>query len=262
MTPFSTLIAGITQHGEAFDATITPDWQQGRTTYGGLTAALCVEAALRAVPDLPPLRSAQFAFVGPASGAVRIAPKILRRGKSTVFVAVDLLGESGLATHATLVFAAARASAYSHENLPAPASPPPGGGPPMVGGKPGPGVAPQFDYRRAGGQSPRSNATTPEYQLWLRHRDATLGASMPALIALADAPPPAAMAMFAALAPISTMTWSMDLFDVPPEPGAPWRLMTCRAEKIGHGYSTQEMIIWTEAGAPLMVARQNIAIFV
>jgi hypothetical protein len=38
------------------------DWLQGRIAYGGLTGALCVEAAARLYPDLPPLRNAHFAL--------------------------------------------------------------------------------------------------------------------------------------------------------------------------------------------------------
>jgi hypothetical protein len=54
---------------------------QGRTTYGGCSAALCLEAAKRLLRDqrhsagaaeLPPLRSAQVAFVGPAGGDVKV----------------------------------------------------------------------------------------------------------------------------------------------------------------------------------------------
>jgi acyl-CoA thioesterase len=44
--------------------TVPEDWMQGRTTYGGLTAALCLKAALPLAGDRP-LRSAQIAFVGP-----------------------------------------------------------------------------------------------------------------------------------------------------------------------------------------------------
>jgi acyl-CoA thioesterase len=92
---FSELLATITRTDSAWDAHIAEDWQQGRTTYGGLTAALCVEAALRSAPGLPPLRSAQFAFVGPASGAVRMTSTVLRQGKSTVFIAADCSAHKG-----------------------------------------------------------------------------------------------------------------------------------------------------------------------
>jgi hypothetical protein len=53
--------------------------------YGGLTAAISLEVTQRSFPDLAPLRSAQFAFIGPASGELHLLPHILRPGKSTVF---------------------------------------------------------------------------------------------------------------------------------------------------------------------------------
>src|SRR5271165_3551282 len=102
MHSFSRLLQDISRSGDEFTTTVPDDWLQGRTLYGGLSAALCVEAAARTFSELPPLRSAQFSFVGPASGAVRLVPSILRKGKSTVFVAVDLIGEAGLATRAAL----------------------------------------------------------------------------------------------------------------------------------------------------------------
>ncbi|MGD9799873.1 MAG: acyl-CoA thioesterase domain-containing protein, partial [Parvularculaceae bacterium] len=51
---------------------VADNWLQGRTVYGGMTAALCLEAAQRAVPGLPPLRSAQVSFIGPAEGDLEI----------------------------------------------------------------------------------------------------------------------------------------------------------------------------------------------
>src|SRR5262245_43266589 len=85
LTSFSHIIAALQQRADHFTIALPSDWLQGRTAYGGLSAALCLEATLRRFPDLPPLRSAQFAFVGPATGALRIAVTMLRRGKSTVF---------------------------------------------------------------------------------------------------------------------------------------------------------------------------------
>lgn len=241
--------------------TIPQDWQQGRTTYGGLTAALCVAAAQRAVPDLPKLRSALFSFIGPAGGDVRLEPATLRRGKNTVFMAVNLSGEAGLATQATLVFGAARDSALSHDALAMPACPAPESSPPFFGSFAGPVFARHFDYRNAGGASPASGGH-PEYRIWLRHTDPALGDSAAALVAIADAPPPAAMALFAQWGPISTITWMIDLFDAPPADGTAWHLLTCSAEKVAHGYSTQHMAMWRADGTPLLIARQNIAIFV
>ena len=66
MTPFSTLLAGMQQEIESHGHSIIlpPDWLQCRTAYGGLSAALCLEATHRGIENLPPLRSAQYCFVG------------------------------------------------------------------------------------------------------------------------------------------------------------------------------------------------------
>src|SRR5262249_31923096 len=125
-TSFSDLLGGLRAEGDTYHAFIPEDWQQGRTTFGGLTAALCLAATERAVPDLPTFRAGQFTFVGPVGGAVEIRPRLLRRGKSSAFVAVELTAAGNLATQATLSFTAARESRYSYRSRPMPAVPPPG----------------------------------------------------------------------------------------------------------------------------------------
>ena len=106
MTEFSELMCSVVRSDDTWSVDVSADWKQGRTLYGGLSAALCAQAALNEWSDLPPLRSASFSFVGPAEGKLQLAPSLLRRGKSTVFAAVDLSGEAGLATRA--IFASAR----------------------------------------------------------------------------------------------------------------------------------------------------------
>jgi len=63
---------------------------QGRTTYGGLSAALCLKAA-EGLAEGAALRSAQIAFVGPVGGDVRIKTDVLRRGKSAVYINAVML---------------------------------------------------------------------------------------------------------------------------------------------------------------------------
>ena len=262
MSTYTDLLAAIVATDTGFAATVTDDWKQGRTTYGGLSAALCVEAARRAFPEAPPLRSAQFAFVGPAAGELSIGIKALRQGKSTLFAAVDLVGEQGVATHGTLTFGAARESHVAHIDVPFPAVAPPDQCEPFHKGdtSAAPSFIRQFEFRVAGGGRPGSGGP-PEYLLWIRHRDPA-ATSLSALIALADAPPPPAMALFTRFGPISTMTWSLDVVGPPSEGDDGWRLLRSRAETIGDGYSSQEMHLWDRDGRPLILARQNVAIFV
>jgi acyl-CoA thioesterase len=263
MTEFTELMAGIERTGDAWTVAVSEDWRQGRTIYGGLGAALCLEATLRTFADLPPLRSAQFAFIGPASGQLRIQPVILRQGKSTVFVGVDLFGEADLATRAILCFGAARESAFAHDAIAAPAAKAPEQCPNFFERAP-PGLRflAHIEGRAAAGALPFSSAAKPDMTLWPRHRDPAVKSSLVSLLALADAPPPAALAM--ADGPggaISTMTWSIDMLTDTAATKDGWWLVRTSADKVAGGYSSQSMTVWNAAGEPVMASRQNVAMF-
>lgn len=62
-------------------------------------------------------------------------------------------------------------------------------------------------------------------------------------------------------APISTMTWSVDVM-APPSDSDGWFLLSSSSEHTADGYSMQSMMMWDEHGAPLAVGRQAVAIFV
>lgn len=263
MTPFTELLAGLSRTGDDFAVVPSEDWLQGRTLYGGASAALCTASALRAFGGLPPLRSAQFAFIGPAAGPLTVRPAVLRQGKSATYVGVDLLGEAGIATRALLCFGAVRESAVDYAHVPVPEAPPPATCGDFFQGGFRPNFAHHFDMLDAGGAPPFSMAETPEYKLWIRHKDEGTPTDITALIALADAPPPAAMVRFPSFGPISSMTWSIEVLNARAA-GADdgWRLETSRAETITHGYSSQSMMTWAADGTPLLVGRQTVAVFV
>ena len=260
MTSYTDLIAAMTATDTGFVAQVTDDWRQGRTTYGGLSAALCLEAAIRATPDAPPLRSGQFAFIGPAAGALSIRAEVLRRGKSTLFMGVDLVGEQGLATRAILTFGAARESRLDHRDLAAPVVPRAADCPDFFPNGTGPNFTQQFEFKLAGG-TPIGTSGAPDFLVWIRHKDPA-ARSLAALVALADALPPPAVTLFPERAPISTMTWSLDVLAEPPADDDGWRLMKSRADTVLEGYSAQDMTVWDSAGTPLIVARQNVAVFI
>jgi acyl-CoA thioesterase len=268
-TPFTTLLAQLAEAPDGSTLTVTEDWGQGRTLFGGISGALCVASAERTLGEgAPPLRSAQFAFIGPASGPLRLSTEILRRGKSTIFVQADLHAEAGLATRAILTFGAARQSTIDDTDLTAPATVNPDDCSPLHPAGKGPGFVANFEIRPANGvavfsREARETAQRPDLLLWARHRDAAAGMGAPALIALADTPPPAAIRLMTTPAPISTMTWMVDI--LPPPPPGPedrgWRLLRSSAEVTREGYSSQAMTLWDEQGRPLVIGRQNIAVF-
>jgi acyl-CoA thioesterase len=263
MAAFADLIASIAGEGDAWRVSIPESWLQGRTAYGGLSAALCVETAQRAVPDLPPLRAAQFALIGPASGPLTMRATVLRRGKSAVNVGVDLSGDAGLATRAILTFGVARNSIIAYDNLPMPKVASIADSPPFFPGERSPITFQQhFESRLAGGARPMTGGNAaPEMNIWFRHRDARAHEGIVPLVALADAPPPAAMVMFPQAAPISTMTWTMDLLTDAPHTDNGWWLVQSRADNAHQGYAAHAMVIWNAKGEPIIAARQTVAIF-
>jgi len=262
MTAYSALIAGFAAAPGGFRGRVPDNWLQGRTFYGGLTAALCLEGSLRAAPGLPPLRSAQVAFIGPAEGEVSVTAEVLRQGKSVTFVGADLSGEGALAARAVFAFGAARASMFNRHFTPPPDLP----GPEEAGfffppGFDGPVFARNFDVRLARGGVPVTSSTQHDHFIWVRHRDPD-ATSIAALLALADMPPPAIMPMFPAFARISSMTWGLNFLTDHPATDDGWWLLESRAENAAEGYSSQDMFVWNRHGEPVIAGRQSVAIFI
>src|SRR5690606_7622189 len=131
MTSLRAVIDQLAQEDEHCLIDAPPAWSQGRTLYGGMTAALAYEAVKRTYADLPPLRSAQFAFIGPASGRLRFSSTLLRRGGSSTIVAAACANDEGQVARSLFVFGAARESKVTHDYLPRPEVPAPDACPPF-----------------------------------------------------------------------------------------------------------------------------------
>ena len=259
---FTDLLASITPGDDNARATAIPEsWMQGRTAYGGLSAALCLEAAIPLSAGLP-VRAVQVAFVGPVNGTVTCKPIVLRQGKNTVFTSVRMTGEEGVLAEAIITFGAARASAIDMMILPPPDVPPPETSPLYFRREgAGPKFASNFDILIAGGDPPLSGASQADISIWMRHKDEKVADDAVALLALADAPPPAAMSMFTGPGRISSMTWMAEFLSETIETDARWFLARHTAQSARNGYSSQQMAMWNKAGAPVMIGRQTIAVF-
>ena len=191
IAPLASLLASMGRRATAgpFAVTLTPAWMQGRTTYGGCSAALCLEAARRVLAlelssgaPLPPLRSASVAFAGAVGGAVEVRGEVLRRGKAMSFVRGEVLDEKGqVATTATFAFGVGRPSLFHECSV---AAPPAGlKGPEdcedLFAGAPfRPVFTQNFEARLALGGRPATGYTgAAEHFIWVRHRGCIGGAS-------------------------------------------------------------------------------------
>ncbi len=263
MTRYTELLSSLQrQSDQSIDAHIPESWMQGRTTYGGLTAALSLHGALGLVDDIP-LRSAQVAFVGPVGGDVRIKPTLLRRGKNTAFVSVDVVAETGIAAQSIFAFGARRESALHFDDMPMPDA----RAPEEIESffdkdRPRPGFTQNFDMLMASGGRPVSGSSEKSIGLWMRHVDPDAPQDATAVLAIGDAPPPAAMSMLSVPSRISSMTWMAEFMtdSISTDPEG-WFYAQHTAQLSKDGYSSQSMRLWNRQGEPILVGRQTIAVF-
>jgi acyl-CoA thioesterase len=241
--------------GDTWEAAIPDAWLQGRTAYGGLSTALALDCTMRGMPDLPPLRSAQVAFVGPLSGTVRVSAQALRRGRNAAFVQADVTGDAGLGLRCTFVFMRALDSAIVHDRTATAPCPAPQAGDAVLRGVP----AIAFTQRFETVDRPLDDVTG--WRRWVRL--AERGALPPAveLLAIGDALPPAAMRLMTRPAPLSSLTWMVNLLDPAPATDDGWWLVESRTEHARDGATSQAMAIWNAAGRKVAEHMQAAAIF-
>ena len=259
---YSDLISSIRfDEAGASHITVPEDWMQGRTTYGGLTAALCLRAALPLAAGRP-IRSAQIAFVGPASGELVSVPTVLREGKNTAFISVRMTGPEGVVAECIFAFGAARESSLDFANMPAPATTLPDETPSFSPDENRrPAFSRHFNVRLIKGGRPISGAPDGEIVLWMRHKDEAAPMDAVTLLSIADTPPPAAFSMLTAPARISSMTWMAEFLTDRFDTDNGWFLAQHVAQTAQQGYSSQAMRLWNARGEPVMVGRQTIAVF-
>jgi len=258
--PMNSLALTLDTISSGTSCSIPKSWLQGRTAYGGLSAAMALQLAMKEhSTDLPPLRTAQISFIGPVTESVCFRTEVLRRGKSVTQIGVDGHVADALAVRASFCFAAERQSTIHHMRAQRPHVGPPSDYDESIAWANPPGFFQNFDVRFVGESLPDSSSTVPELLAWVRLRDADDIRPEVALMATGDSLPPAAMAMFAGPTPISSMNWTIDLVGPAGTPG--WLLLRSRSLAASNGYSFQLMEIWDVHGNLVMLSTQTVAIF-
>lgn len=243
-----------------FAVTVPEEWQQGRTAYGGMSAALALEAAKRLGHDLPPLRSAQIAFVGPVSGEVRVLPRLLRRGRNATWIAVEIVGEGGVGLVGTFVFMQALPSTAKVQ---APAPPVELIRPDdavIVSGEQRPAfLCHNFETRFA---LPPAKAKVADVCWWVRLLDRTQLSVDTEIMLVGDGLPPAVVPVMEQRGPVSSMTWQNNLFEADHTSSKDgWWLLRSIADRAEAGSSSQTMMLWAEDGTACAAGTQSVAVF-
>ena len=256
MTGLAQIIGSLQPIDAGWQGAIPESWLQGRTAYGGLSSALALAVAQRSDDDLPPLRSAQIAFVGPLAGVVTISAQRLRRGRNAAWVQADVQSDAGLGLRAIFVFMREQASSVDHAVGTAPAFTAPTLDTPMVSRPQGVVFTQNFDFADQREDTPRP----AEWLRWVRLREREALDPTVELIAVADCLPAAALKLMANPAPVSSMTWQIDLLGRP-VPTEGWYLLRADTDHARGGVSSQRMAVWDQAGTPVAAQMQNVALF-
>ena len=250
-----------------FRAHISEDWMQGRTTYGGLSAALALAAAKQAFPGEQPLRSALISFIGPVAGDCEITVRKVRESKSSRFIMAEVTstsdeGDVAYGTHALFTFSKARESHIDHHNLPMPAIAPPEDLTPLPAHPARPAFTRHFDMRPANGSELLMAQDEAEILAWVRFDEAPSADTDIGLLALGDALPPAALTLFRQFGPVSSMNWTVHMLVDKPQTRDGWWLLHSRAEHSQRGFSVQEMTVWNRDGEAVARGGQGVGLFV
>lgn len=238
---------------------ISANWMQGRTAFGGITAALALAAIRRDLPDLPQLRSVQMTYLRPIGADIVVRVELVRAGRTASFVRVEVHSEGAMGAQGMFVFGAARDSAQVHDYVTAPALPGPEDCPEFARRGASPSFIWNFEVKQADGDPLISGSDRPEMSVWGRLKETEGVSSEIALVCLADVLPPAAMTGFTQPAPISTITWQVDLARIPPQPD--WVCIRTTSQQAAEGYSLQDMDLRDRDGRLLGSAKQLVALF-
>lgn len=252
------ILASLRPTDTGWTVTVPQGWMQGRTSYGGFSSALAHHAARLAVPDAPPLRSAQVAFVGPLAGEVQIRCDLLRRGRNTAFVETRISSDEGLGFIGTFIFMNPRESRIAFEGVHRPDMPPPPAdgttrsGPPEF-------FTSQMDYPE---KRLELGLNTPVLRQWHRLRERNGLDVMTELLCIGDGLPPSAMGLMDIAGPISSMNWQVNMLDIEPTTTNGWWLLESVTHHAHHGASSQYMTVWNSDLHPVMTGMQSVALFV
>lgn len=234
-------------------------WMQGRTLYGGASALVAYTAAIRAFPELPPLRAAQVGFVAPVGGDIELRREIVRQGRNVAQVRSEIWCDGQCALTALWLFGTGREANAIHPAAAFADWPgAPEQGEALATDNAPAFIASNFALRRA--QAERGPGA-PIVRRWARLHDQGLLDPVSELILMGDVLPPGAMRAMQRMGPISSINWSFNLLDPAPTTRDGWWLSENASQHADHGYSSERLRLWNADGRQVLDGMQAVAVF-
>jgi acyl-CoA thioesterase len=255
----SDLLSPITGASGAISLRHPENWMQGRTLYGGASALIAYTQAIRAFPDLPPLRAAQIGFVAPVGEELELHAEIVRQGRNVTQLRSEILRDGRTALTSFWLFGEGRDANALHASEPPVDFPsPPEESEEVMAGRGPSFIRNNFEIRRA---QDMSGPGKPVVRRWARLTGAEGLDPISSLVLIGDVLPPGAMRAMQRQGPISSINWSFNLLDTAPSTRDGWWLSENASQHADQGYSSERLRLWNSEGRQVLDGLQSVAIF-
>ncbi|ANY21386.1 hypothetical protein A6F68_02900 [Tsuneonella dongtanensis] len=257
---FASLVEAVPSDNRPIILPGAANWMQGRTLFGGASAALALVAARKAMPDLPPFRGAQVGFVAPVGENLAFSVSMVRQGRNVTQVRSDIACDGKLALTALMLFGDEREPNAVHPAGKADPWP----GPPEEAedvrrdGTPTGFFTDNLDIRRAQEETGKG---VPIVRRWVRLREREGLDPVVQAVVLGDAMPPGSMRAMRRQGPFSSINWSFNVLDPQARTRDGWFLTEAASDHADHGYSSERLRLWNADGEQILAGMQAAAIF-
>ncbi len=263
-------VAGRTRAGKTVTFDIAEDWQQGRTAYGGVVAAIAAQA-MRDVagagwPADVYLRALQCSFVSVVEpGRVQVEVEVLRQGRNVCQVLSRVIEGGRLGSVLMGVYSADRPSTLKPRRLQRPQARHEAEALPAVPYLPGrmPPFLQHLEMRWSEGTVPYSGTPGLHSVIYLRLRDADADAIIPEVLTvlLADAPATPVIGELSRPVPSSSVTWALELRPVVGGHGSGWWRIDSESVFVEGGYVNHAARLWAPLGELAAMGTQVVTVF-
>jgi len=237
-------------------------WTQGRSAFGGLSAAFAVSAMRNTLGSALPMRSLMVSFIAPLpAGEVEVDATIQRQGKNVTQMAGAVYSGGTLCLQAMAAFGTGRDELV----VPSTAAQPPSKDAGMQIAdhrRRLPAFLEYFEGTWVSKGLPFSGQCSNRLDMWVRHRSDMENFATEKLVSIADIPPPVVLSYFdKPPVPASSLTWSLEFVQSPEQIESDWFFLEFTAESAAEGYTQQSGRIYTETGELCALTRQCMVYF-
>lgn len=250
--------------------TIPKNWAQGRTVYGGLTAALIFDAMQREVvankpTEERPIRYFNLSFIGPLMvGEPSVFEiNLLRSGRSATQLSAVVKQNNQVTVMAQACFGVKRSSKIkiSNQETHQMKTPKKANFIPQI-----PKVVPKFlrhfDLNLQAGRLPFMHSKKDFMHGWMRFKKMPEHFTDLHLIAAIDAWPCTVLQQLKLPAPASTMNWNLEFPQTAtPINPADWLAYQAHTEHAQDGYVFSDAKVWNQIGELVALSRQTVGVF-